>query len=169
VQSHSARAISPSPQGHVDVTQLLLRSGALASIQDAQGLTPLHKACFAGQSDVAAILIGNPTTRLDAKDKSGQTPFHKACFFDRLECVNVLLEQNADMLVSLRGCGMWVCVSVCAPRCALGVVWCTLVPPHYPPPPPRPPPPPPPPPHATARERLLWPRRLRAPPAAALL
>lgn len=59
-------------QGHVRVVELLLKSGAEVNVQDADGLTALHRAIDAPNSDLVCKLLA-ARTRLDLTDKLGRT------------------------------------------------------------------------------------------------
>ena len=59
-------------QRHAHIVELLLNANADANIQDADGLTALHRAIMSDCDPVSKLLI--PKTRLDLTDKSGCTP-----------------------------------------------------------------------------------------------
>jgi hypothetical protein len=76
-------------KGHVDMVQLLLRSGALVNQQDARGRTALMEACAAGKTEVATLLLEEGADAY-MSDKAGVDAFQLACrlghstTFDRL-------------------------------------------------------------------------------------
>lgn len=86
-------------------TKGLLAAGADSSGRTAQGLTPLHLACRARQSNIVGLLIehlrqrydGDETAaRINCLDSVGRSPLHYACKSGRLETVSLLLAAGAD-------------------------------------------------------------------------
>jgi uncharacterized protein len=64
-------------EGHLDMVELLLRSGAALEMADADGVTPLLMAVENGQLDVAHFLI-DKGANVNATDWYGQTPLWSA-------------------------------------------------------------------------------------------
>lgn len=69
-------------QGHKSTAELLLNKGAdelLCSVEEKNGMTPLHCAVNALHEDVMRILVERATSAslpIDARDKRGHTPLH---------------------------------------------------------------------------------------------
>ena len=72
-------------QGHVTIVQLLMKRGADVNLQDADGLTALHRALISNKDSVSKILILK--TNLDLTDKLGRTPRQ----LDNFDKINKLL------------------------------------------------------------------------------
>lgn len=79
---------------------MLLECGADVTIQDADGLTPLHYAIQHGLSGVARKLIHLNAHLVDVCDKHGNQPLWTASFNadGKYELVKALLENGADPL-----------------------------------------------------------------------
>lgn len=56
---------------------LLLRHGADARLQDADGETPLHKAAAAGHVEVCRLLLAAAPGAMTARDRHGLTPLQR--------------------------------------------------------------------------------------------
>ena len=74
------------------------------SIQDGNGDTPLHEACFHGHKEVVKILLDKMKTngerdmaKVNVKNNAGLTPFHIACHEDHYEIVKLLLDTYPDL------------------------------------------------------------------------
>ena len=63
--------------GHVEVTELLIASGADLEGTDKYGNTPLHYAAHHGSKEIVILLITN-SADVNAKDKGGETPLNMA-------------------------------------------------------------------------------------------
>ena len=83
----------------------LLAHGASPTATTLEGLSPLHLAARACQSNIVGILIshlsreGDPETlaaHVNAKDQIGRSPLHYACRSGRPETVALLLEAGGD-------------------------------------------------------------------------
>ncbi|KAI9006994.1 ankyrin repeat-containing domain protein [Hyaloraphidium curvatum] len=79
----------------------LLEAGADPLLRDLFGLTPLHRACIAGNGAVITVLL-TKTPRAVAKqqlaitDNHGNTPLHVAAYHDHADAVRLLLESGAE-------------------------------------------------------------------------
>lgn len=82
----------------------LLAAGADPSGITAEGLTPLHLASRARQSNIVGMLIAvltksDNTVVIDARDQDGRSPLHHACRSGRYETVSLLLAAGVDPTV----------------------------------------------------------------------
>jgi hypothetical protein len=64
--------------GHVEVCQNLISSGADLNAQTPGGATGLHRAAYCGQHQVVQLLVENGANGR-ITDNDGKTPLHKAC------------------------------------------------------------------------------------------
>lgn len=87
-------------------TKKLLEAGADPQAVTHQGLTPLHLAARAQESNIVGILVrhlqqsssqDSPTQGLDAKDANGLSPLYHAVRSGRPETVNILLKAGANV------------------------------------------------------------------------
>lgn len=63
------------------------------------GLTPLHKACIDGQTNLAQELIRSRRFFVNSQDNAGDTPLHLACFHGHTDTAVMLLNCDADFLI----------------------------------------------------------------------
>ena len=86
-----------SSEGHSSITELLLLHECEIDPKSSIGRTPLHIAALRGYHRIVVLLVkGADVNKLDASDN---TPLHYASEFGSLECVMVLLESRADILI----------------------------------------------------------------------
>lgn len=82
------------------VTKKLLDAGADPARKTNDGLTPLHLAARARQSNILGLLLDFESVKcldfLNAKDEQGQTALFHACRSGRPESVELLLDAGAD-------------------------------------------------------------------------
>ncbi|EQC28724.1 hypothetical protein SDRG_13598 [Saprolegnia diclina VS20] len=64
---------------------------------DADGNTPLHHACVAGRSEMAALLVERGAS-VNVTNDGGNTPLHKAAVGGHVACVELLLAHRANVL-----------------------------------------------------------------------
>jgi cytohesin len=81
--------------GHKDVVELLLASGADANARDSNGATPLQSAALSGHADVVGLLLAKGAVA-DAKTKDGTTPLCNAAEKGHKDVVELLLSKGAD-------------------------------------------------------------------------
>ncbi|CAM9796091.1 unnamed protein product, partial [Sphacelaria rigidula] len=77
------------------VARALVDTSADLRTRNAQGMTPLHLACAAGQVDVARVLLlagADP----HARDRKSRCPLHLAAVSGSEELVSALLAAGAD-------------------------------------------------------------------------
>lgn len=83
-------------RGHVNVVKTLLGHGASPTISDKQHVTPLMKACDNNYPEVVAALLDATTANINAVSKRHETALYYASKEEAVECVEILLERNAD-------------------------------------------------------------------------
>jgi ankyrin repeat protein len=81
-------------QGHIDVVQLLLSSGAAADDPTHEGFTALHYAASQGHGEVVALLLERGAA-VDGCAHDGTTPLHDAALSGHLHVVAQLLACGA--------------------------------------------------------------------------
>jgi hypothetical protein len=81
-------------QGHTEVVQLLLHSGAAADDPTHEGFTALHYAASQGHSAVVALLL-NSGAAVDGGAHDGTTPLHDAALGGHGHVVAQLLARGA--------------------------------------------------------------------------
>ncbi|MBU0985530.1 MAG: ankyrin repeat domain-containing protein [candidate division Zixibacteria bacterium] len=83
--------------GNLDsVTVLLQQDPSLLEAVDDGGYTPLHKAAYAGQTEIVTLLLGLGAN-INAASNSGSTPLHGAAYYGHLATVNCLVAAGADI------------------------------------------------------------------------
>ncbi|KAA3679591.1 uncharacterized protein DEA37_0007144 [Paragonimus westermani] len=82
-------------QGHRDVTELLLASGAPIDVRNTSRMTPLDWAVTNGQNDCVTCLLekGAPVNPVD---RSNIPPLHLACKYGHVSTVKILMSWGAD-------------------------------------------------------------------------
>ncbi|XP_062551432.1 ankyrin repeat domain-containing protein 49 [Armigeres subalbatus] len=74
----------------------LTKKASIVSAVDSDGYTPLHKACYNNNIEMAKLLLqygANP----NARTEMGWTPLHSACKWNNAECVSLLLQHGANI------------------------------------------------------------------------
>lgn len=107
VLDHLARAPSRGTETHVatliQLTRLLVTSGADPNITMADGTTLLHEAAARNLPELIDFLVGHKAN-LNARDAQGNAPLHVAIDARNLEMLDRLLDHGADPdLVDARG------------------------------------------------------------------
>ena len=74
----------------------LIANGPDVNASDKDGLTPLCKAAFKGQKDVAGLLIAKGAN-VNTGDKYGPTPLHYAVFGGSKDVAELLIAKGADV------------------------------------------------------------------------
>lgn len=82
----------------------------LVESRNALGLTPLHIAVEAGETEIARELIQFGSA-VDTIDRFGRTSLHIAARYGRNETVDMLLDQGADAIINKQ---LWVRAADCA-------------------------------------------------------
>jgi len=86
------------------VQALLKTNPELIKSMDDKGMSPLHRAAFAGCTDVAEFLIANHAS-VNARDGGGSPPLYYASVMGRKEMVELLLAKGADVNAKDNGDG----------------------------------------------------------------
>ena len=81
------------------VEKLLIPGAATATAVDSEGYTPLHYACQGGHVSIVQI-FPDLVTLLTVKGSNGYTPLHCACESGQLECVEYLIDNHWDLVIS---------------------------------------------------------------------
>jgi len=82
--------------GHLNVVRQLIDLGIDASIPEAAGLYPLHRAVLHGRLDIAKLLIGQGAAAGQESRSPGRaTPLFFAAFADQADCAALLLDHGA--------------------------------------------------------------------------
>jgi ankyrin repeat protein len=82
--------------GHANVVTALLEAGAKYSVQQRDGLTPLHIASYQGSIPTLLALLDIPDggeDLLGSVDKDGMTPLHHAVLNGKVEALTLLIER----------------------------------------------------------------------------
>lgn len=66
----------------------------ISSLSRPHGRTALHYAARNGNTDIAKLLLNNPSIQIDIKDGHGMTPLHKAAKYGHLSIVKLLMDQD---------------------------------------------------------------------------
>ena len=85
-----------SYNGHIDVVEYLLYSGADIQARTIDGWQPLHCACRWNKYRTAALLLQNGAL-INSKTNGGQTPLHLAASNDRAKLTLELLLRHRDV------------------------------------------------------------------------
>jgi ankyrin repeat protein len=65
----------------------------ISSLSRPHGRTALHNAARIGNTDIAKMLLNNPSIQIDIKDGRGMTPLHKAAKYGHLSIVKLLMDR----------------------------------------------------------------------------
>ncbi len=95
VGEHPPALLLAARKGLVDTARVLLDGGALASVKNADGWTPLHYAAMFGYTDLAEALLAHGAD-VHAATRYGMTPLHFAVQERHPAVVELLLKHHAD-------------------------------------------------------------------------
>ena len=95
---------------NLEVIQLLLSRGAVCTVRDSSGKTPLHFICWdwdplkkAVQAQILGIFLENGgDSVMNAQDNNGWTPLHLAVSANLPECCKLLLRAGSSGLLKVR-------------------------------------------------------------------
>ena len=86
--------------GQIEVARVLLDHGALANVENHNGVTPLHaipRSKYGSREDSRLVqLLIERGADLKTPDKDHDTPLHSACFYGRLDAAQQLLDNGAS-------------------------------------------------------------------------
>lgn len=84
-------------EGKADLVEsILMRDITTKDSVDDDGYTPLHRAAYTNNVDIAKILIQHGAN-VNAKTEFGWTPLHSAVKWSNAECAAFLLQHGADV------------------------------------------------------------------------
>jgi len=95
--------------GRIEMTRLLLSSGASARVPGADGNTALHRAVLSGNALLVGILLAQPGVAEDASSAattSGFTPLHFAAMKGNTHVTQTLLDAGADPNITSKISGL---------------------------------------------------------------
>ncbi|GHU22519.1 hypothetical protein FACS189472_15410 [Alphaproteobacteria bacterium] len=93
--SHATALHVAVENGHYDVVQLLLKSGAFVELKNRLGDTALHAAARTGNVPIAKLLVKAGADK-EAKNNSGSTPL-RASLKSQIGMLEFLLKQKCDV------------------------------------------------------------------------
>lgn len=85
-----ASGVPQALRDDVQCASLLVTAGAAVNAADAEGSTPLHRACRYGLAAVVAFLLSVPGVDAGAANNTGVTPAMEAAQNDRQECLTLV-------------------------------------------------------------------------------
>lgn len=84
-------------EGKFDLVQsILIRDRSCKDSKDEDGYTPLHRACYNNNVDIAKLLLQYGAD-VNARTVDQWTPLHSASKWSNAECVALLLQYGADV------------------------------------------------------------------------
>lgn len=78
------------------VKSLLEQNPQLAFAKDADGYSPLHRACYENHYHIAQLLLEHGAD-ISARTNQDWQPLHSACKWNSSQCVTLLLDWGADV------------------------------------------------------------------------
>lgn len=78
------------------VKSILIRDRSCKDAKDEDGYTPLHRACYNNNVEIAKLLIQYGAD-VNARTEFEWTPLHSAARWSNAECVALLLQYGADV------------------------------------------------------------------------
>lgn len=89
--------------GHIDLVKDLVESNPdLVKVQDHDGYTPLHRACYENHMEIAKLLLRNGANISSQTNELWQ-PLHSASKWHSNQCIVLLLDWGADINALTRG------------------------------------------------------------------
>ena len=99
-----------SAVGNTTILQMLLDRQADVNIINNHERTPLHLAVCYGHTQTLAVLLAHPQVNLNATDMDSETPLYSAASGGRRDCVQLLLDAQADPIFRNRVLYLYVLV-----------------------------------------------------------
>ncbi len=100
IESRDNRGSTPliraAANGHKEMTEFLLTSGAPVEAKDNDGRTALHLAAKHGHKEMTEILLTSGV-KVEAEDDDGWTALHLAAMYGRKEVTEILLTNGAKV------------------------------------------------------------------------
>ena len=86
-------------KGDIRTVELLFQSPFLGDINETNiyGMTPLHSASSAGQTEIVKLLLGKEKCNRQVTTTNGMTPLHLACQGGHAETVATLIKEGFDI------------------------------------------------------------------------
>lgn len=90
-------------EGKIDIVQTILNANPnCVNTKDEDGYTPLHRACYNNNIELAKLLIQYGAD-MNALTDFKWTPIHSSCQWTNNKCVAMLLQYGADVNASTDG------------------------------------------------------------------
>lgn len=81
---------------NVEGVKQALSSGAVLTVKDSAGWTPLHRAAAKGDVEVIKVLIASGA-KLEDRNETGMTPLHEALSRSKEDAARCLIDAGADV------------------------------------------------------------------------
>lgn len=95
--SRQLEILTAAEKGKLGVIENLLKeSPDLIQVQDRDGYTPLHRACYSNHPDIVEFLLKHGAD-VEARTCDGWTPLHSACKWNHFDCADLLLDYGSDI------------------------------------------------------------------------
>ena len=91
-------------QGDIRAVKLFIAAGADVNAKDSYGYTPLHRAAYDRQKEIAELLIAKGAD-VNAKNEDGETPLDWAINFKKTENADLLRKHGGKTGAELEAAG----------------------------------------------------------------
>lgn len=82
--------------------EVLTKKPSVVNASDRDGYTPLHKACYNNNVEMAKLLLQYGADP-NAETELGWIPLHSACKWNNAECVALMLQHGSDINATSHG------------------------------------------------------------------